>query len=218
MNTLFLKVLLVMPFLKKNILWILFSLLFFASMALYFVVSDRYMLSTKSIAFFDQSTDIEKVYASIKWPDQQKNKIRVIYFWQAYCPCDATVMPHFKELYKAHTKDAVEFYLADISTAALSSSGESLINLPAASSSKRNQPFDNLLSQELTNLFRPFVSHTPSVAIWSQNNELTYYGPHNLGYVCNAETSFVKKIIDSLLQNIYSKNTNIVGKGCFCKV
>jgi hypothetical protein len=93
------------------------------------------------------------------------------------------------------------------------------MNLPtAASSPKRKQPFDNLLNQELTNLFRPFVSHTPSVAIWAENNELTYYGPHNLGYVCNAETSFVKKVIDSLLQNIYSKNTNIVGKGCFCKV
>lgn len=208
-----------MSFFKKNIQWILFSCLLFAAIALYFVVANRYMLSTKSIAFFDQSTEIEKAFASIKWPDKQKDKIRVIYFWQAYCPCDATVMPHFNELYKAHAKDAIEFYLADISPVALPTSGESLINLTAAvSSSERNLPFDNLLSKELTNLFRPFVSHTPSVAIWSKNNELTYYGPHSLGYVCNAETSFVKKVIDSLLQNIYSKNTNIVGKGCFCKV
>ena len=188
-------------------------------MVLYFVVANRYILATDSIAFFDQSTDIEKVYSAIKWPDNQKNKIRVIYFWQAYCPCDATVMPHFKELYKAHTKDAIEFLLADISPVAALPSVESLVILPAAASSPtRDHPFDNLLNQELTNLFRPFVSHTPSVAIWDENNELTYYGPHNLGYVCNAETSFVKKVIDSLLQNIYSKNTNIVGKGCFCKV
>ena len=213
----YLKVLPVMSFLKKNITWVLFSLLLLASTGLYFTVVDRYMLSTQSIAFFDQATDIEKVYASIKWPEQQKNKIRIIYFWQAYCPCDATVMPHFKELYKTHTQDAVDFYLADISPVALSAATESPANLTAVAR-ERNRVFDKLLGQKLTNLFKPYVSHTPSVAIWNENNELTYYGPHNLGYVCNAQTSFVKKVIDSLLQNIFSKNINIVGKGCFCKV
>lgn len=213
-----------MSFLKKYILWMLSSFLLIGSVALYLVITERYMLSTKSIAFFDQAVDIEKVYASITWPDQQKNKIRVIYFWQAYCPCDATVMPHFNELYETHSKDAIEFYLADVSPvmASLTAAGESLNSSPsklsAVASSKHRQVFDNLLSQELADLFSPFVSHTPSVAIWNEQNELTYYGPHNLGYVCNAETSFVKKVIDSLLQNIYSKNTNIVGEGCFCKI
>jgi hypothetical protein len=196
-----------MSFIKKNIIWLILSLLMIASIVLYYVVSSRYILSTESIAFFDQSTDIEKIYASIKWPD--KNKIRVIYFWQAYCPCDATVMPHFKQLYKEHTKDSVEFYLADISSITLSA---------GALASNQVQPFDRLLNKDLTDLFKPFVSHTPAVAIWNQNDELTYYGPHNLGYVCNAETSFVEKVIQSLLQGINSKNTNIVGNGCFCKI
>lgn len=208
-----------MSFVKKNLLWIMLSLLLLASMVLYFFVANRYILSTESIAFFDQSTDIEKVYSAIKWPENQKNKIRVIYFWQAYCPCDATVMPHFKELYKEHARDAIEFYLADLSSISSSPVTSSSINLSTtASSPKYDRPFDHILNEELTNLFMPFVSHTPAVAIWNENNELTYYGPHSLGYVCNAESSFVKKVIDSLLQNIHSKNTNIVGKGCFCKV
>ena len=208
-----------MSFVKKNILWLIFSLLLFASMVLYFVVANRYILSTERIAFFDQSTDIEKVYSAIKWPDNQKNKIRVIYFWQVYCPCDATVMPHFKELYKEHARDPIEFYLADLSTLSSSHVSSSSVNLSAtASLPKYDRPFDHILNEELTDLFRPFVSHTPAVAIWNEHNELTYYGPHSLGYVCNAESSFVKKVIDSLLQNIHSKNTNIVGNGCFCKV
>jgi len=190
----------VMSVVKKNIQWLMLSLLLFAVMVLYFVASNRYMLATENIAFFDQSAELEKVYASIKWSDPN-NKIRVIYFWQMYCPCDATVMPHFKALYKEHTKDAIEFYLADLSSMTSSSAATAL-------PSKHGQAFDNLLNKDITDLFRPIVSHTPAVA----------YGPHSLGYVCNAETSFVKKVITSLLQNIPSKNINVVGKGCFCKV
>jgi hypothetical protein len=219
MSALFLKASLIMSFVKKNILWFIFALLLFASMVLYFVVANRYILATESIAFFDQSTGIEEVYSAIKWPDNQNNKIRVIYFWQAYCPCDATVMPHFKELYKEHAKDSIDFYLSDLSSIGLSPVALSSINLSTtASSTKYDRPFDHILNEGVTDRFRPFVSHTPAVAIWNENNELTYYGPHSLGYVCNTESSFVKKVIDSLLQNIHSKNTNIVGDGCFCKV
>lgn len=125
------------------------------------------------------------------------------------------MIPHFKELIKEHGEEAIEFYLADISPSNHPNVNAFKANYKAPSYSR---PLDTVLDFHLTELFRPFVSHTPAVAIWSKDNELTYFGPHNLGYVCNADTSFVKKVIDSLLQNIHSKNTNIVGKGCFCKI
>jgi len=195
-----------MGLLKKNISVIFLALLALLSLAIYFSVSHRYILSTEQIAFFDQSAGIERVYKTIEWPEHKKNNIRIIYFWQAYCPCDATVLPHFEELYKEHGDNNVDFYLADLSP------------LETNEQPSYERPFSNILDNNVSNLFRPFVSHAPSVAIWDQNNELTYYGPHNLGFVCNAETSFVKKVVDSLLQNIYSKNINIIGDSCFCKL
>ncbi len=197
-----------MGLLKKNISLVLLAVLILVSLVIYLFVSHRYILSTEQIAFFDQSAGIEQVYKTIEWPEHQKNNIRIIYFWQAYCPCDATVIPHFKELYKEHGNNNVDFYLADLSPIKLQNN-----NQPSY-----ERPFSHVLDGDISNLFRPFVSHAPSVAIWDQNNELTYYGPHNLGFVCNADTSFVKKVVDSLLQNIYSKNTNIVGDSCFCKL
>lgn len=197
-----------MGLLKKNISLVLLAVLILVSIAIYLFVNHRYILSTEQIAFFDQSAGIEQVYKTIEWPEHQKNNIRIIYFWQAYCPCDATVIPHFKELYKEHGDNNVDFYLADLSPIKLQNN-----NQPSY-----ERPFSHVLDGDISNLFRPFVSHAPSVAIWDQNNELTYYGPHNLGFVCNADTSFVKKVVDSLLQNIYSKNTNIVGDSCFCKL
>lgn len=193
---------------KKNIGLILLALLILVSVIIYLFISHRYILSTEQVAFFDQSAGVEQVYQSIEWPEHQKNNIRIIYFWQAYCPCDATVIPHFKELYKEHADNNVDFYLADLSPLELQNNKQL----------SYERPFSNVLHGDISNLFRPFVSHAPSVAIWDKNNELTYYGPHNLGFVCNADTSFVKKVVDSLLQNIYSKNTNIVGNSCFCKL
>ncbi len=191
---------------KKQAGLFLLALLALVSLIVYLSVSHRYILSTEQIAFFDQSAGIEQVYKTIEWPEDQKNNIRIIYFWQAYCPCDATVIPHFKELYKEHSDENVDFYLADLSPLALQNN-----NNPSY-----ERPFSHVLDSDISNLFRPFISHAPSVAIWDKNNELTYYGPHNLGFVCNADTSFVKKVVDSLLQNIQSKNINILGNSCFC--
>ena len=205
MNTFLARTITLFATSKKNRRYALLTLFLCVSVVIYFEASNRYILPTEDMAFFDQSADIEQVYKTIQWPAHQKNTIRVIYFWQAYCPCDATVISHFKALYKEHADNNIEFYLADLS-------------LLSSQNTVYEPPFDNVLDQEISDAFKPFVSHTPSVAIWNQNNELTYYGPHNLGFVCNADTSFVKKVIDSLLQNMYSKNTNIVGESCFCKL
>ncbi len=189
---------------SKKLPWLILAGLIVLALPLYYYVSHNYFLSTIEIAFFDNADDIDKVFKDAGFHDKDtgSSSITVVYFWQAYCPCDATVLPHYKLMTEEYGEKSVDFFLADFS----------------AADQKYETPFDRVLDPAITEKLRPLITHTPSVAIWDQNGSLTYYGPHNLGFVCNSDTSFVKKVIDSILQSITSKNTNVVGNGCFCKI
>jgi hypothetical protein len=62
------------------------------------------------------------------------------------------------------------------------------------------------------------VKATPSVGIWDENGQLVYFGPHSVGYVCNNDTSVVKKMLDALLTKQAVSAAGVMGDGCFCLV
>ena len=156
------------------------------------------MLSTETAALFEADEALENVFIT---PGESVSRIKVVYFWQSNCPCDATVITHYKELIGEYGNNA-DFMMADLS--------------PVPRDDKLSE--FALLASEKVNLLKASVSYTPSVGVWDEQGKLTYFGPHNLGFVCNAKTSFLINVLDSLLRKTDSKNTNTVGDGCFCPV
>ena len=153
------------------------------------------MMSTEEIVEFQENSHLNVLF------DQSESEvIRVVYFWQNYCPCDATVLGHFMEMEEKYTQQGVDFLVADLS---LKPKGESMSQFKK-------------LEQERVDQFRHTIPFTPAVAVWDEDNQLSYYGPHNLGFVCNAKTSFVQKILDGLLAGNASQNVQTLGDGCFC--
>lgn len=187
---------------KLSLPWVLaiFSLLVFVGITQYF--QHVYMLSTETTALFEADESLERLFLpqdSEQFSDN--HRIKVVYFWQSNCPCDATVITHYKELMADYGSNA-DFLMADLS--------------PTPRDDKLSE-FALLTANKLSEV-RASVSHTPSVGVWDENGKLTYFGPHNLGFVCNAKTSFLINVLDALLRGTQSKNTNTVGDGCFCAV
>jgi len=174
------------------------SLLVFVGLTQYF--QRVYMLSTETTAVFTADDAIESLFTPEGLEESPNNEtIKVVYFWQSNCPCDATVITHFNELIEEYGAYA-NFLMADLS--------------PTARTDKLSEY--TLLDAAKVEQLRASVTHTPSVGVWDEQGKLTYYGPHNLGFVCNAKTSFLIDVLDSLLRNTESKNTNTLGDGCFC--
>lgn len=176
--------------------WVLaiLSLLIFIGLTQYF--QRVYMLSTETTALFEADEVLEDLFAT---PIDISNRIKVVYFWQSNCPCDATVITHYKELIGEYGDNA-DFLMADLS--------------PTPRNDKLSEFI--VLNAEKVSQVKAAVRHTPSVGVWDKQGKLTYFGPHNLGFVCNAKSSFLINVLDSLLRNTESRNTNTVGDGCFC--
>lgn len=173
-----------------------------------------------SVAFFESTPQLQQLFLNdVQAARDKKNDInnktesetntpqntmRVVYFWQKNCPCDQLTKPHFLLLMQEyqHLAKAIKFYLAPIDNSAASQDLQTIERLP-----------DDLLDR-----VRADVKATPSVGIWDGNGQLVYFGPHSLGYVCNNETSFVKKVVDALVNRQNISAAGVMGDGCFCSI
>ena len=174
----------------------------------------------ESVAFFESTTQLQQLFLDERQElNEQLNKqqneqdtkqgakqgiMRVVYFWQNNCPCDQFTKPHFLLLIKQyqHLASHIVFYLAPVDDSAVSEDLQNVEQLPA----------------KLLDRVREDVKATPSVGIWNTKGELVYFGPHSLGYVCNNDTSLVKKVLDALLNKQTVSASTVMGDGCFCPV
>jgi hypothetical protein len=188
----------------KNISIISASLCAIVTLFVVWFVRNLYIVdAVDSVAFFESTVQLQQLFLD----DVQAEKtttIRVVYFWQNHCPCDHFTKPHFLLLINQYQQLAsnVKFYFASIDNSSASADLEGIDRLP-----------DSLL-----NRVRGDVKATPSVGIWDSNGQLVYFGPHSLGYICNNDTSFVKKVVDALLNKQTVSAAGVMGDGCFCPV
>jgi hypothetical protein len=187
--------------------WLTILLLGVLLLFLYDRYANKYLKTIEDFVLFDQAEVIDAVFT-----DRFANKIptgnlRVVYFWQNNCPCNANVLPHFKEMIAEYTPQSVDFFIADLSK-----------NTRPKKSEVGETSGLQFVDAQIVSEIRPLIKYTPAVAMWDQNQQLSYYGPHNIGFVCNGDTSFVKKTLDSLLAGITMSNTNTAGESCFCEV
>jgi thiol-disulfide isomerase/thioredoxin len=166
-------------------------------LAAYLLIRKHYIQALDSVVFFEDTAVLETLLLEPAGTDTIK-PITVVYLWQSNCPCNASVLPHFYTLMDKYADKPVQFFLANMSP---------LVD---------PMPLIPRWQQNMIDALRPVVTHTPAVAIWDNQGQLTYYGAHNLGYVCNADTSFIEKILAALFNNIDAVNLNTMGDGCFC--
>jgi hypothetical protein len=191
-------------FFQKVLPWLVLLLILILSIWLYSHSKQTRLFKIDDLVLFDNANDIQAIFLPY-WQSLKKETeptIRIVYFWQAYCPCDASVLPHYQQMIKQYADQPVEFLFVDLTE----------IDKPYST------PFEQSLNHHLISQLKSVITHTPSVAIWNGDLQLAYYGPHSLGAICNAETSFVNKAIDSLLNGINSANTNTLAEGCFCRL
>ena len=165
-----------------------------------------------SVAFFESTTELQQLFLNDEQVDHHlgskqesmPDTIRVVYFWQNNCPCDQFTKPHFLLLISQyrHIASNIVFYLAPVDNSSATHDLQDVKQLPKA----------------LLDRVRDDVKATPSVGIWDAKGELVYFGPHSLGYVCNNDTSFVKKVLDALLNKQTVSAAGVMGDGCFCPV
>ncbi|MGS2716706.1 DUF6436 domain-containing protein [Eionea flava] len=203
---------------KLNI--ILFFLVIGLSLIITLIVRQQYIVpAVENSTFFEASEKLETLFLSnnthlltsqrdssnafdreINTLDKEEAAIKVVYFWQDDCPCDQFTQPHFALL--ANEYRQVVFYLASINGEVRASQWPSVKIFPTA----------------WVDIVRSDIQATPAVGIWDASGQLVYFGPHSLGYICNNDTSFVKKIIDALLNQQSVSASSVLGDGCFCRV
>lgn len=159
----------------------------------YFYLQKNLLKSTESVVFFSDTDELESLYAN------SSSDTTVVYFWDSECPCNAGVLPHFNTLVKNHSTKGVRFLLADVSE----SQSSTRPDIPLLEAAKLEQ-------------VKATITHTPSTAIWNDQGELVYYGAHNLGYICNAETSFIQQVLNGIFNKQTISALNTMGEGCFC--
>lgn len=195
------NILMVFKFLiqQKPIKWILLPLLVLSliSISAYIFFKDQYIKPADGVVFFEKSEALESLFVTTG-EQSQPMPITVVYFWQANCPCDGGVLPHFYTLMSKFSSAKVRFLLANLGD------GDELI------------PQVPRLPDEPLALVEDEVQYTPSVGVWNQQGEMVYFGPHSLGYVCNARTSFLQKVLENINEGASSANLNTLGDGCFC--
>lgn len=190
------------------------------SIAMIVIVRQQYIVpAIENTTFFEPSEKLAKLFVSnpqyfvlnqqasnkafgstINALDKKGMAINVVYFWQDDCPCDQFTQPHFALL--ANEYRQVNFYLASINGEVRASQWPSVKVLPAA----------------LVDTVREDIQATPAVGIWDARGQLVYFGPHSLGYICNNDTSFVKKVVDALLNKQSVSASSVLGDGCFCRL
>jgi hypothetical protein len=185
-------------------------------LALVFIVwfvRDLYIVpAVDSVAFFESTTQLQQLFfdegqelnEQHNEQDTKQDTMRVVYFWQNHCPCDQFTKPHFLLLLNQyrHLASNIVFYLAPVDNSSVTHEVKDVQQLPKA----------------LLDRVRADVKATPSVGIWDSNGQLVYFGPHSLGYVCNNDTSLVKKVLDALLNKQTVSSGGVMGEGCFCPV
>jgi len=187
----------------KNVVWWVLGLWVILSAVVFIVYQQRYMKPLAvAIAQFEANDALRLLFKINDATTPSTKAIRVVYFWQAGCACDEFVKAHFIQMGKEYSGQDIDFMIANLSP-----------EKPITDSYSHY----STLSLEQANAVRASVPMTPAVAIWSEQGELTYFGPHSLGVLCNDETSLIKKVIDSLLAGIVSQNISTVGSGCFCE-
>lgn len=192
----------------NKLLWGLAGLAIIVMVAVAVYIRQQYLLpESESMAFFEVTEELQQLYQRFPPEQAAPSSIKVVYFWQNLCPCDEFVKPHFllmQKYYQQHFPQRVSFYLAPLHANDSEQKTPDLRELPE-------------LPSEMIDRVRHSVKATPAVAVWDEKGELTYYGPHSLGYICNDETSFVKKVVDRLLSGEDFQPLDVVGDGCFCK-
>lgn len=126
-----------------------------------------------------------------------------MYLWERYCPCNWGVNSHDSKVFNEYSGKGVDFYVADLSA-------------HRSDIKKAVAPNGRVLNKGVSKALLAEVRYVPAIAVMSESDELLYYGPHSLGFVCNAVTSIVSKVVSSLKEGVFSKNTNVIGEGCFC--
>jgi len=160
--------------------------------------------ATETTAFFEPAAALESLFLQ-KVKSDIEPSLKVVYFWQANCPCDEFVMPHFLLMTRKYQQQQVlnvDVYVASID-GELAQARQEGLQLPALPANLLNTVIDD-------------VKATPSVGIWDQYGKLVYYGPHSIGYVCHNDSSLVKKVVDALLVNQPFSALSVMGDGCFC--
>jgi thiol-disulfide isomerase/thioredoxin len=181
--------------LKNNSIIIIITIvLSIVAIGSYYTFKNQLIQPIDSVVFFNDENALTQLYHNTP----QKN-ITVVYFWDNQCPCNASVLPHFQQLVKEYSEKGVRFLLADLSQ-----------------TSSNTLPDIAHISTEKLNTLKATVTHTPSTAIWNHNGELVYYGAHNMGYICNAETSFIQKVLEGIFEQRSISALNTMGDGCFC--
>jgi len=183
----------------RVVVFVLFFLVF-AYGLLYFGVQKLNGIVFQEPVVFDESKEVEAVLN--KALKKNSNNLSVVYIWKRYCPCNLGVNTHYSTLFNDFLGRGVDFYIAD-----LSGQNQSDVGV---------MPEGDVLKKSVSEVLLNIVKYSPAVAILNEKNELLYYGPHSLDFVCNADTSIVRKVVSSLQDGIFSKNTNVIGKGCFC--
>jgi hypothetical protein len=197
---------------KARVYWLLFILLIITA----FLIggyATKYVDVVEEIVVFENAELIDaKLKANGFISEDKTTSIKVIYFWDKYCPCNANVLAHFLEMLDEYQGHSVDFYIADLTKSGPSES------IASSSFSKFENTDLKIVDKKYLSGLASLVAYSPSVIVWDQNHQLSYFGPHHLGLTCNAGSSFIKKTVDSLLNGIEVKNINTVGEGCFCRV
>lgn len=190
------------PVVRHKGVWVALCLLVVFYFLVYFTVKHLNNLVFQEPVIFSEHAQVEAILSQEL---SDGKKLSVVYLWQRYCPCNLGVNSHYSNLFNEYSSKGIDFYIADLST-------------HHSDTKKTTAPKGRVLSKGASKALLTEVRYVPAIAVMSENNELLYYGPHSLGFVCNAETSIVSKVISSLKEGVFSKNTNVIGEGCFCAI
>lgn len=131
---------------------------------------------------------------------KQSDSIKIVHFWQSNCPCNAFNKSHLERILQNFKGEKIELFVA--------SQGDLPKNWIA-------HPYTQLDQASHTALYQ-LIPSSPGLAIWSKNNQLSYFGPYSVGPICTEENSFISLILQELIDGQQPKMTTVLGNGCFC--
>jgi len=184
----------------RKAVWVVLCLLVVFYFFVYFAVKHLNNIVFQEPVIFSEYTQVEAILSQEL--SGGKN-LSVVYLWERYCPCNWGVNSHYSKLFNEYSVKGVDFFVADLSA-------------HRSDIKKAVAPKGRLLSKGVSKALLAEVKYVPAIAVMNESNELLYYGPHSMGFVCNADTSIVSKVVSSLKEGVFSKNTNVIGEGCFC--
>lgn len=126
---------------------------------------------------------------------QASNSITVMHFGDANCPCNRFNFDHVRDIQQHYQPHGVRFVAWQV--------GQSQFPLTGFDEVNHTPIFDA-------------VPATPSVAVWSADGELAYFGPYSSGLLCSLGDGFAETILDQLQAGQHPQVINTTGVGCFC--